>query len=80
MIARTHSIRAFARQKGAALTIVLILLLVVTLLGLASTRSSLLQERMSTSMYDRALAFQTAEAALREGEDGRRRADCPGPA
>lgn len=58
-----------ARQAGAALTVVMILLLVMTLLGLASTRSSLLQERMSGAMYDRALAFQAAEAALREGED-----------
>lgn len=56
------------RQRGVALLIVLILLLVMTLLGLASLRGSLMEERMSASLYDRGLGFQAAEAALREGE------------
>jgi len=55
-------------QRGAALIIVLLLLLVMTLLGLASLRSTLLEERMTGAMFDRSLSFQTAEAALREGE------------
>lgn len=55
-------------QGGAALIIVLVLLLVVTLLGLASLRGTLLEERMSANLYDRSLAFQAVEAALREGE------------
>jgi type IV pilus assembly protein PilX len=57
-----------ARSKGAALVVVLILLLITTLLGLASLRGTLLEERMSANLYDRGLAFQAAEAALREGE------------
>lgn len=56
------------RQRGAALIIVLLLLLVMTLLGLASLRSTLLEERMTGAMFDRSLAFQVAESALREGE------------
>jgi type IV pilus assembly protein PilX len=56
------------RQQGAALVVVLILLLVMTLLGLASLRGTLIEERMSANLYDRNLAFQAAEAALREGE------------
>lgn len=56
------------RQHGVALVVVLILLLVMTLLGLASMRGTLLEERMSGNMVDRGLAFQAAEAALREGE------------
>lgn len=55
-------------QRGAALVVVLILLLVMTLLGLASLRGTLMEERMSANLYDRNLAFQAAEAALREGE------------
>ena len=47
---------------------VLILLLVVAVIGLASLRGTLLEERMSASVRDRGLAFQAAEAALREGE------------
>lgn len=57
-----------ARQRGAALVVVLILLLVMTLLGLASLRGTMLEERMSGSLYDRNLSFQGAEAALREAE------------
>lgn len=56
-------------QRGAAtLVTVLILLLVVALIGLASLRGTLMEERMSASVRDRGLSFQAAEAALREGE------------
>lgn len=57
-----------ARQHGLALAVVLILLLIMTLLGLASMRGTLLQERMGASIKDRSLAFQATEAALRQGE------------
>ena len=56
-------------QRGVALLIVLILLLVMTLLGLASMRSTQMEERMSANLYDRGIGFQAAEAALREGEE-----------
>lgn len=56
------------RQDGASLLIVLILLLIMTLLGLAALRGTLLEERMSANLRDRSLGFQAAEAALREGE------------
>jgi type IV pilus assembly protein PilX len=55
-------------QRGVALIVVLILLLVMTLLGLSSMRGTVLEERMSGNMFDRGLAFQAAEAALREAE------------
>ena len=61
-------IPARGRQRGAALVTVIVLLLVMTLLGLVSVRATVLEERMSAGMYDRSLAFQAAEAALREGE------------
>lgn len=57
-----------AGQRGAALAIVLLLLMVVTLLGLASMRGAILQERMAANTYTRAMAFQIAETALREAE------------
>lgn len=56
------------RQHGATLAIVLILLLVMTLVALASLRGTLMQERMASSALDRSRSFQAAEAALREGE------------
>lgn len=57
------------RQQGVSLVVVLILLLVATLLGLVSLRGTVFEERMSASLYDRNLAFQAAERALREGEE-----------
>ena len=55
-------------QRGISLLIVLILLLVTTLLGVVVLRGTLLEERMSANMYDRSLAFQAAESALRNAE------------
>jgi type IV pilus assembly protein PilX len=50
------------------LVVALILLVVATLLGLAASRGTLLQERMSANSFDRSLAFQRSEAALRAAE------------
>lgn len=55
-------------QRGISLVIVLILLLIMTLLGLAVLRSTLLEERMTANLTDRSFSFQAAEAALREAE------------
>ncbi|MDQ8051258.1 PilX N-terminal domain-containing pilus assembly protein [Luteibacter sp.] len=64
-----HAIgRSVQRPDGVALIMVLLLLIVVTLLGLASLRGALLEERMSAGMFDRSLAFQAAETALRVAE------------
>ena len=58
--------RAPARQQGVSLLVVLILMVVMSVLGIAVLRSSAMQERMSANMYDRSLATQAAEAALVE--------------
>ncbi|UHQ19276.1 PilX N-terminal domain-containing pilus assembly protein [Lysobacter sp. KIS68-7] len=55
-------------QRGIALIVVLILLVVMSMLAIVSLRGTLLEERMSSNMTDRSLSFQAAEAALREGE------------
>lgn len=55
-------------QRGVALVVVLLLLLLVTLLGLAAMRGTWLQERMSGNLRARSMAFQSAEAILREAE------------
>jgi type IV pilus assembly protein PilX len=61
-------VKAPQSQRGVALAVVLILLVIMTLLGLAAMRGTLMEERMSSSQTDRELSFQAAEAALREGE------------
>ena len=57
-----------AAQRGAALIVALILLVVLTLLGLSSVRTVALEERMTANTFDRSIGFQAAEAALRVGE------------
>ena len=56
------------RQSGVALIIVLLLLLVVTLLGIVSMRGAIMQERMAGHTTARGMAFQVAEAGLRQAE------------
>ena len=62
-------------QKGSALIIALVFLLIMTLIGVTGMQGTSQQEKMAGNMRDRNLAFQAAEAALRTGE---RRIDPPG--
>jgi type IV pilus assembly protein PilX len=48
-----------------ALVVALILLVVISLVGLAAIGGSTLENKIAASQYDRQLAFQNAEAALR---------------
>ena len=56
-------------QQGASLVISLILLTLVTLIAMSGAKTVALQEKMTANTYDRSLALQAAEAALREGEN-----------
>lgn len=56
------------RERGAALVISLILLLVMTLLGVVSLRTTALEEKMAANARDRQIAFGAAEAALLDAE------------
>lgn len=56
------------RQHGVTLITGLMFLVVLTLLGLAAMRGTLLEERMAGNARDRDLALQSAEAAIREAE------------
>lgn len=55
-------------QRGAALIVGLIMLLLLTLIGVAGMRDTLLQEKMAANMRDRDVALQAAETALRAAE------------
>jgi type IV pilus assembly protein PilX len=55
-------------QTGVALIISLVLLLVMTILGLAAVRGITSEERMVAQTYDRTVAFQAAESTLRAAE------------
>lgn len=56
------------RQNGAALIIALIMLLVMTVLGIAAMGVTRMEERMAGNARDVDLAFQASEAGLRDGE------------
>jgi type IV pilus assembly protein PilX len=68
MLRYVATTRFSTNQRGAVLVVSLLLLLVMTILALSATQTSLLQERMSGNMRDRELAFQSAEAGLRDAE------------
>jgi type IV pilus assembly protein PilX len=58
-----------SRQRGVALFISLVLLLVLTIIGVSAVQTTSLEERMARNSHDSVLAFQSAEAALREAEN-----------
>lgn len=55
-------------QRGMVLIVGLVMVLLITIVGLAAVRGSGLQEIMAGNMRDRNLSFQCAESALRVGE------------
>lgn len=57
------------RDSGAVLIVALVMLLVLTILGVAGVQNTTLEERMAGNYRDRVSAFQAAEAALRRGEE-----------
>ncbi len=65
MSMRSHS---GTRQRGAALIVGLLMLLVATLIGLGGIRNALIEERMAGNTRQLHIAGEAAEAALREAE------------
>lgn len=57
-----------AAQQGMALFLALVILLIITILGVSGLQTTTLEERMAANARDRDLAFQAAEAALRDAE------------
>lgn len=70
MTARRLCYTAQARaQRGMALLVSLVMLLILTLIGISSMQDATLQEKMGSSVMSRNQTFQVAEAALRIGEN-----------
>lgn len=65
---KTKNTRGTALQRGSALIIALVFLLIMTLIGTTAMQGTGQQEKMAGNMQDRNLAFQAAEAALRAAE------------
>jgi type IV pilus assembly protein PilX len=56
------------KQSGAVLIVGLIMVLVLSVVVIASSHTTVLQQKMSSNLRDKELAFQSAETALRAGE------------
>lgn len=65
----TNSLFRRDRQQGIALVVGIIFLLLMTLIGVTAIQTTSLDERMAGNVRDRNLAFQAAEAALRDAEE-----------
>jgi type IV pilus assembly protein PilX len=63
-----HRINLPAKQTGASLFIALIVLLVITLLALSSTREVTLESRITGNYTEQQKLFNSAETGLRDGE------------
>ena len=63
--ARAVANRPVSKQRGAALFISLMFLILLTLIGLSAANVGILQERMAGNVRESNIAFQRAEAALR---------------
>ncbi len=58
-----------SKQSGAALIVSLVMLTVMTLLGVSTVKMTVIGERMAGHFFNKQSSFDSAEAALREGED-----------
>ena len=69
MSGRSAHLRSLvAAQRGMSLFPAMVFLLVLTMLGIAALGSSAMQERMAGNAKDMNIAFQAAEAGLRDAE------------
>ena len=58
-----------AKQNGIALVVGMVVLLALTMIGVAAMKTTALEERMAGNNIDRNHGFHAAESALREAEE-----------
>lgn len=63
-----NPVTATRKQRGAVLIVGLIILVVIMIISLTGARNVAFEEKMVANSFDRGLAFQATEAALRAGE------------
>ena len=57
-----------AKQKGAALIISLMMLVVMTILGVSAITTTTMEEKMAGNIRNKHISFQSAESAMRAAE------------
>lgn len=66
----SHNITSLApRERGVALVMAMAFLLILTLIGVTTLSTTVLEEKMAGNMQDKNTAFQATESALRSGEN-----------
>ena len=65
---RRYGLTYKGRQRGAIMITALMILLLMTVFGISTMDTNILEEKMAGNMRDRNTAFQAAETALRAGE------------
>jgi len=60
--------KTITKQSGAVLMVGLIMLLVLSVVVIASSRTTIMQLKMTSNLRDKELAFQSAESALTVAE------------
>jgi len=65
---KSKSRKIISKQHGSVLIVSLVLLLVITILGLANIRTAAMEMRMSNSLRDRNQTFEAAETVLKAVE------------
>ena len=68
MIASIFTQQSRQRQRGVALIMALVFLMILTIIGVTALSTTSLQEKMAGNVQDKNTAFQAAESALREAE------------
>lgn len=68
MNAMTRTPASLACERGFTLVFAMLFLLIITVLGLSTMGTATMEERMARYSRDQNVAFQAAEAALRDGE------------
>lgn len=65
----TCSPRIYPDQRGTALIMAMVFLVLLTILGLKAMDTTVLEEKMTSNVKDKNVAFESAETALTAGEN-----------
>ena len=64
---RVNNRRLTSQERGSALIVSLLILLVMTIVGVTTLNSTMMQEKMAVNSHDMITTFQAAEAAIGHG-------------
>lgn len=68
-MANISSNQTYIKQRGVVLVVAMLILLLITIVGVTGMQTTILQESMAGAIRDKHIAFNAAEAALRQGEE-----------